>query len=175
MWCFGRCIGFLLDRTRNTVEEILVQGSIFYYKCFPILITIFPSNIYPYTVLIVPIDVTCRVMTAKRVAGSLLTYCIHVPVSSVHSRGGNIEFTISSIWDIFTWPSCPFFPLPPRPPLTLPGPFFWLLVSEEGSRPAKIGGSYLTSVWGTCRGNCILSDNLPMSGSIFAQGQRCGM
>ena len=41
-------------------------------------------------------------ITSRRVAGSLLAYCSHAPVSSDHSRGGSIAFSISSSWLLFS-------------------------------------------------------------------------
>lgn len=41
---------------------------------------------------------SCKLITSKRVAGVLETYCTQSCPSSVHSRGGRIEFKISSVW-----------------------------------------------------------------------------
>jgi hypothetical protein len=88
---------------------------------------------------------SCRVITSSRVAGCLLTHCIQVPVSSVHSRGGSIAFTMSS--------SCVVAALAPRLLLLLAG----CVGCCDGSSPSKIGWSYLSRLSGTVLGYCILS------------------
>ena len=67
-------------------------------------------------------------MTSVRDAGALDTYCIHVPVGSVHSRGGSMEFTISPSW----------------PPAAVPG----LAAASAPSKPTKRGSSCLSRLAG---------------------------
>ena len=75
---------------------------------------------------------SCKVMTSRRVAGSLLTYCIQVPDSCVHSRGGSMELTMSSSWvDAGS--------------ALLRGP---LAPVGGGSNPTKSAGSYFVKLSG---------------------------
>ena len=70
-------------------------------------------------------------ITSSRDAGALLTYCIQVPVGSVHSRGGSIEFTISASW----------------PPAAVPG----LAFASAPSKPTKSGSSCFSRLAGAVR------------------------